>query len=406
MSLKSRFASQFNPRIRDRGLAYFRSGAVNILEHSDFYVLAKVEGNLDYSVQLSLTLNSLDVACTCPYFADGEDCKHIWATMLAADSKNYLSEVNPHGPLKLVYDDEGLEALQLLEDDEPAPAPQALWQQQLAVIANSIKNARPPQRNTWPGNREIYYIVDPQASRTSGLLNVEIDFRERNKKGEWGKIKKARINQDQLGQLSDPSDREILSLLMGGKDPYWSAYSYGGFELPNPFVLSNTLQPLLLTRMCVTGRCMFHPEAKDAELKQLEWDEATAWQFWLVVRRTDDEYALNPVLRNGSDEIEFSAAPLTTEAIVVGPDFRIARFTAKGARAWSAALRTSGALRVPATDSQQLIAQLLDLPSIPNLEVPPELQFERVSFPPRPHLIVRKSEYAPYQNALEAKLFA
>ena len=46
-------------RIRDRGLAYFRSGAVKILEHSDSYVLAQVEGNLDYSVQLSLTLNSL-----------------------------------------------------------------------------------------------------------------------------------------------------------------------------------------------------------------------------------------------------------------------------------------------------------------------------------------------------------
>src|SRR5687768_3815984 len=209
MSLKSRFASQFNPRIRDRGLAYYRSGAVKILEHSDFYMLARVKGNLDYSVQLSLTSNSLDVACTCPYFADGEDCKHIWATILAADNKNYLSEVNPHGPLKLVYDDDGLEALQLLEEDKPAPAPQQLWQQQFAVIADSIKNARPTQRNPWPDNREIYYIVDPQASRTSGLLNVEIDFRERNKKGEWGKIKKARIKQDQLGQLNDPSDREI-----------------------------------------------------------------------------------------------------------------------------------------------------------------------------------------------------
>ena len=125
---------------------------------------------------------------------------------------------------------------------------------------------------------------------------------------------------------------------------------------------------------------MFRPEAKDAELKQLEWDEATTWEFWLVVKRTDDEYALNPVLRNGSDEIEFSAAPMTTDAVVIGPDFRIARFTAKGARAWSAALRTSGALTVPATESRQLIAQLLDLPSIPNLEVPPELSLSALVF--------------------------
>jgi superfamily II DNA or RNA helicase len=404
MSLKSRFASQFNPKIRDRGVAYFRSGAVTILEHSDFYLLAQVKGKLDYFVQLLLSLNSLDVACTCPYFADGEDCKHIWATMLAADRRNLLSDADRLGPLKLVYDNNGLKGLQLLEDDEPAPGPQRLWQQQLSVITSSIKNVRPAQRNPWPDNREIYYIVDPQSSRASGLLNIEIDFRERNKKGAWGKIKKARIRQDQLGELSDPSDREILSLLMGAKDPYWSAYSYGGFDLPNPFILSNTLQSLLLARMCATGRCMFRPEAKDAELNQLEWDEATAWQFWLVVRRTDDEYSLNPVLRNGSDEIEFSAAPLTTDAVVVGPDFRIARFTAKGARAWTAALRTSGALRVPASECQQLMAQLLDLPSIPNLEVPPELEFERVRFSPQPHLIVRKSEFARYKIELEAKL--
>ncbi len=402
MSLKSRLAPQFNPRIRDRGLAYFRSGAVEILEHSDFHVVAQVKGTLKYFVQLKLSLNSLDVACTCPYFEDGEDCKHIWATMLAADSKNYLSEIDAYGPLKLVYDDEAAESLELVEEHERAPAHQSLWQQQLAVITNSINSAR-PERNTWPNDREIYYIVDPQASRVSGLLNVEIAFRERNKKGEWGKIKKARIRQNQLGELSDPSDREILSLLLGGKDAYWSSYSYGSFDMPNPLVLSDMLQPLLLARMCATGRCMLRPEGKDAELKQLEWDDVTGWQFWLVVRRINDEYTLNPVLRNGSDEIEFSAALLTTEAVVVGPDFRIARLITKGTRSWSAALRTSGSLKIPATESQQLMVQLFNLPSIPNLEVPPELKFDRVSFPPQPHLIVRKPAFA-YQTDLEAKL--
>ncbi|HZJ44838.1 MAG TPA: hypothetical protein VFD63_13770 [Pyrinomonadaceae bacterium] len=54
--------------------------------------------------------------------------------MLAADSKNYRAEVDLCGPLKLVDDDEGLEALLTLEDDEPPPEPQPLWQQQLAVI--------------------------------------------------------------------------------------------------------------------------------------------------------------------------------------------------------------------------------------------------------------------------------
>jgi SNF2 domain-containing protein/helicase-like protein/SWIM zinc finger len=406
MSLKSRFTPQFNPKIRDRGFAYFRGGAVKILEHSEFHVLAQVEGTFDYFVELSLTLNSLDVACTCPYFANGEDCKHIWATMLAADSKNYLSEVDLCGPLKLVYDDEAAESLHSLEEeDELAPEPKSLWQQQFTVITNSISNSLIPQRNPWPDNREIYYVVDPQASRVSGLLNVEIAFRERNKKGEWGKIKRARIQQNQISQLSDPSDQEILSLLLGGREAFWSSYSYNVLDLPNPFVLSNTIQPVLLARMCATGRCMFRPETRDAELKHVEWDDVTTWQFWLVVKRTGDQYTLNPVVRNGFDELEVFAAPLITEAVVIGPDFKIARLTTNEARAWSGALRTAGELRIPATEARQLIAQLLDLPSIPNIDAPPELQFERVSFPPQPHLIVRKPAFSQYQNELEAKLF-
>src|SRR6185369_10563428 len=115
---------------------------------------------------------------------------------------------------------------------------------------------------------------------------------------------------------------------------YWASYSYGTFDLPNPLALGNTLQPLLLQRMCATGRCMFRPEAKDAELKQLEWDDSATWQFWLVVKPTGNQYALTLVLRNGFDEIEFFAAPLITEAVVIGPDFKIARFASHGALAW------------------------------------------------------------------------
>ncbi|HEX5603808.1 MAG TPA: DEAD/DEAH box helicase, partial [Pyrinomonadaceae bacterium] len=96
---------------------------------------------------------------------------------------------------------------------------------------------------------------------------------------------------------------------------------------------------------------------------------------------------------------------LTTEAVVVGPDYRIARLVTKGAHAWSAALRTSGELRIPTTDFRQMIARLLDLPFTANLELPAELRFQRVSFPPQPHLIVRKPVFAPYQSTdLEAKL--
>ena len=104
--------------------------------------------------------------------------------------------------------------------------PQPDLQQQLAVFTNSINNALMPERNPWPGNREIYYIVDPQASRTSGLLNVEIAFRERNKKA----VERFQCDPD--------CELFLISLKGGGQGLNLTAAEYVSCSIPwwNPAV--------------------------------------------------------------------------------------------------------------------------------------------------------------------------
>ena len=116
MSLKGRLSHEFAGRIRDRGVAYFRSNAVEILEHSKAHVDARVKGSKGYLVRLTLGRVSLDVACTCPYFEKGEECKHVWATMLAADSRQYLTDVDARSRLNLRVDDEAVAELRELAD--------------------------------------------------------------------------------------------------------------------------------------------------------------------------------------------------------------------------------------------------------------------------------------------------
>src|SRR5882724_9571162 len=106
MSLKGRLSQEFAGRIRDRGFAYFRTNAVEILEHSESHINARVKGSEVYLVRLTLGRVSLDVACTCPYFEGGEECKHVWATMLAADSKNYLADASHRTRLNLRFDND------------------------------------------------------------------------------------------------------------------------------------------------------------------------------------------------------------------------------------------------------------------------------------------------------------
>jgi len=440
MSLKGRLSQVFAARIRDRGFAYFRSNRVEILEHSESHVDARVKGSEGYLVRLKLGRASLDVACTCLYFEKGEACKHVWATMLAADSRQYLTEVDQRSRLNLRFDEDAVSELRDLADTRhllvnnygqanrfrstppsqiskqaavsevgTPQEPEPVWRRQLSLITNTVRADPDAGPDDWSSGREVFYLIDPETSGTSGKLTVEIGYRERTMKGEWGRIKSQRIPMSAVSTLRDPADQQILAILSGARDGYWPGYdyNYASYSLSNRFALSTTLQQLALPLMCATGRCVLRSLEKNSELRAIEWDDGAPWQFWLALQPHEptNEYALRGVLRRASEEMEVASAILTTQGIVIGPDLRAARFDSHGARVWTDALRKSGEFRIPAADSNDLIAHLLELPTTPKLDLPDELQFERVRFPPTPHLIVRKPGYAySAQSRLEADL--
>jgi uncharacterized Zn finger protein len=89
MRLSQVFASSVSARSRSRGESYFRSGAVQQLTASGDVIEATVVGSVAYSVMLQPSDDMLSGSCTCLYFVDHfEICKHIWATILAAESES------------------------------------------------------------------------------------------------------------------------------------------------------------------------------------------------------------------------------------------------------------------------------------------------------------------------------
>src|SRR6267143_6969427 len=137
MSLAGKLLREFTAKIRGRGFAYFHANKVEILEHSESHVDAKVRGSEDYLVRLTLGRVSLDVACTCPYFEEGESCKHIWAKMLAADSKNYLADASLRTRLNLRFDSDAVDDLVDLDDDHNADVADPPYSQATRFPPNS-----------------------------------------------------------------------------------------------------------------------------------------------------------------------------------------------------------------------------------------------------------------------------
>jgi superfamily II DNA or RNA helicase len=436
MSLKGRLSQEFAGKIRDRGFAYFRTSAVEIFGHTESQVDARVKGGEVYFVRLKLGRASLNVACTCAYFGKGEKCKHVWATMLAADGRQYLKDVDLVKPLNLVLDYVAVAELRKVADIQHSlannghddrfpstapnhtnrqgeittpPAPEPPWRRQLSLITNTVRATPLTELDDWSSGRELLYRIDPDLSRSSGKLSVEIGYRERTMRGEWGKMKSRRLPTSALSTLKDPADQQILAMLSGARDGYWPSYeySYGDFSVSNRFALPTPLQHLVMPLMCATGRCVWRSPDKNAELQVISWDDEGAWQFSLALQLDEatQEYVLRGVLRRAAEEMELASAMLTTEGIVIGSDLRAARFDSHGARIWIDALRKSGEFRIPAADSNDLVAHLLELPTPPRLDLPGELQFERVRLPPMPHLIVRKAVHAySSQSNLEVDL--
>jgi hypothetical protein len=104
MYLERQLTKDFAPGIRQRGYGLFTSRMVSLLTGDQWEVSARVGGSNVQRVQMSRQDDELYVFCDCPYFETESACKHIWATILAADQKTYLRGAGGSGTLELVED--------------------------------------------------------------------------------------------------------------------------------------------------------------------------------------------------------------------------------------------------------------------------------------------------------------
>ncbi|HEY8186877.1 MAG TPA: DEAD/DEAH box helicase [Pyrinomonadaceae bacterium] len=414
MSLVQKLTPNFADRTLFRGAQYLRDGAVKILDHSPTHVEAVVHRHARYLVSIRLEGSRLYIACTCPYFGGGKPCKHLWATILEANRKNYLAEADEHDRLELWIDDSRVRELwaeqersnrvqgnvgwqaRKVPSSRSRVNPEPKWKQQLNHLTASVSNSARFDSEMWPPDRQIIYVIDSDSSWTSGRLALEIGYRQLNKKGSWTKFKPKRIPLNAVRTMRDPTDVQILSLLSGAKEYfYYSVYSFD--SLFSHCSVSPALQTLLLPLMCATGRCYLR--GRNGEMSLIEWDQTAQWELALKLRgqESTETYDLEAVLKRQEEELDPAAALLIVEGIVVGPDSRAARLISRGARDWITPLKQMDGLHVPASQVDDLLEKLLSLPNLPRLALPVELEYKQIERTPVPQLLVRK-ENSPYYS--------
>jgi hypothetical protein len=410
MYLQQHLKKFFSTPVRERGAAVYGSGSVARLSGNQWRVSASVNGTYLYNVSLARTDNRIDAQCGCPYFESDGLCKHIWATVLAADAKNYLLGRIGSGPPSMIEENrtDGAPLEELLVDSyesefyenrRSAPGRNAGaramprkpdWRAALALL-----KSRPQARKTqevWREDREIYYVIDAPRVLESGDLALEVVWREKRKGGAWGKLKNTRIARAFVPQIPDERDREIL-LTLGGVP---EAYSYSGESIPCSYHVRRSLSRLLLPKLCASGRCCLRSEPAGSleSMTRLSWDDGPAWEFRLSVEPAGKRWIVRGHLTRGGETMPLSEPALLLEEGLVFARGRIAALDHNGSFDWIVVLREISEIEAPGAQGYDLVAAILNQPSLPPVDWPEKLKFEQISVAPRICLKVTKSAYS------------
>ena len=415
MSLADRCQHAFSSKIRSRGDAYFRNGAVRFDLASQVGVRGTVSGSdvEPYDVLVSWAEPEVGVvtSCTCVYYEDGDFCKHVWAAILAADAQGLTAAVaSGRGRLQLIHrwdiEDGLVEDDWGVDDDDHGPplvlqraSPAPSWQTELMKIALHSPPPTPRREALAAASdsrpAEIRYVLDVADSLRAGAVVINLFRRTQKKNGIWGPFKSFKVQRGKLDEFP-AEERRLLALLLGAYSGVpWNSTYYASEPLHRQFQqsasqveLTAELRDALLPELCATGSMhwILGREQPPEESRPLAWDDGPPWQFRLLVGEQSSKAkgwrVRGELVRGGSREPLESPVLLLSDGLVVFTD-RIAKFEPPADWRWLHLLRAHGELAVPPADRAPLLAELWSSGLAETAELPAQLRMEEEATPPR-----------------------
>jgi superfamily II DNA or RNA helicase len=438
MPLLIKLKGQFGPAIRARGMQYYRAGRVKIQEGSADRVTALVSGSRRYDVELSFKGSVLHASCECPY-AENDLCKHIWATLLAAEHNHFLGKTENSRSVQAELesdDNDYSDEESLFGDDDnndgidiPAatssrrvPSPQQTIQpvkkadsktpdwKILFQDVGTASNAYQFQYGSgeWPQNRELVYVIDFAESRRTGKLRVDALYRDRRKNGIWGVLKPLRLPSYQAGLIPGAVDRRIMGILLGAQNPdgfglyYGYALQYGA---PHRYAVPESLFETLLPLMAESGHVYLKANEKQEFREPFQWDGGAPWIFRIEVRSGENGgFTLSGHLCRNGAVMPLDAPELLLSDGLVFHGNTAARLEHNGCFQWIAALSKSGPVALPADEIQEWLAVLYSQPQAPPLLLPENVKPEEISPSPSFRFLIRKPKPLNYYPSVMQNL--
>ena len=203
--MKTKWKKVFSKNILERGREYYENGAVEIVSNYSDLIEAEVEGSDIYNVSIELRDGEIEgMECDCPYAKSGFLCKHMAATLFAAEQR-------PDAPTGSWE-----EALEKLDETEMRTLLKKLAVKDRSIREMIILSVRPGHYDPVHQRRVIKHIIDSYGDG---------DFSEYDLMSELSEYLKEQISLYD-GKISS-SDLAGLILMVYDTSMY-TAYDYRG----------------------------------------------------------------------------------------------------------------------------------------------------------------------------------
>ncbi len=332
MSFSSMLESKFRGDIRFRGQAYVKAERVAITRVTGDELFGVVQDGIEFQTQLIRKDDALLTICSCAANSGNPTdarCKHVWATILQADSAGYLSDAaRPNFFPAFVTEETDSGKWDFDEDDwDEVPSGDAVrsvavnrkkkpaavviepqireWEAQLNMLRGTL-DAGDAGASAEPRETEIFYEIDVRQSQVEKQLVIGIVQRQRRGNGAWGKLKPLRVRPNRFDDVALEEDRRILATLLGGvaERSSWYAQQSELQSAANRFRVPYDLAEILMPQMCATGRVRFQ-EDQEEELspRAIAWDDGSPWELSVRVGfdETDANWRLTGSWRRGEE---------------------------------------------------------------------------------------------------------
>ena len=390
LSLARALSRDVPDQTRAKGATYFRSGAVVSIVGFDDKVIAVVQGARDYHVEITREMEGFIGSCDCPYFQDRfHVCKHIWAAVLAADSRGLLPPMDSQSWIEPV--DVPAERDDIVTGDSatsaagvPRPESWELFLEDVARQLDATDAMRPAARYA---STQLLYVLDRDSTLGGNGIAIQVVGRQRKKSGEWGKPQPAPISADEIERLPDAADREIAALLLGAAEaPAYGQYYSSNFTRAS-FRLTGPLVDKVLPMIGRSERLLLRTGGADKEaLTTLGWDAGPPWKFRLQVSlSTEGAIEVDGVLVRGDRRMAATEPQMVLSAGFLIADGKLAPLDHGGAVAWLEELRRAGVMQFPRSAAPRL-AEAFARSRVDPETLPDDLRYERVDVGPRPRV--------------------